>query len=96
VIEPGTEFAFEVRSSDDEGFNYDVDAELAGAQGRQTISRLTAQYIGPNDSDTFNFTISAAELAGVPDGNYDLEMIVERTFEPGGFLTAKVPVTVMT
>jgi len=96
VIQPGTEFEFKLIVDDDEGYNYDIDAELAGAQGRETISRLTAQYIGPNDSDTFNFTISAAELAGVPDGDYDLEMVVERTFEPGGFLTAKVPVTVMT
>jgi hypothetical protein len=96
VIEPGTEFSFEVRSSDDEGYNYDIDAELAGAQGRDTISRLTAQYIGPNGSDTYDFTISAAELAGVTDGDYDLEIVVERTFEPGGFLTASVPVTVRT
>lgn len=93
-IGAGSTFAVDVSNDGNEGLNLDIRAELASTAGRFEISELVARFVGPGESVTHDFIISSAEMEGVPDGTFDLEIIAEATFEGGSILLTSAPVTV--
>jgi len=93
-IEPGSQFVVELINQDNTGYNFDIEAILVGNGDREGISRLTARFVDATDSEIYEFTISEAELEGISSGDYNLEILAERTFEGGSAIIARTPVTV--